>query len=111
MTNLLQTIIDELQMYDKTIADIKWIGCRDYIIDKADFLDIASQHTFILDLPANLVPEDLIIAGEDWWLERFHSEQRENWVFKQYPTRPQIKGRCTIIPIGPDQDEFIIEGY
>lgn len=38
---------------------------------------------------AQHVPKDLVLVGEDWWIERYEYDGAEWWDFKSIPARKQ----------------------
>lgn len=88
MKNFLQETIDCLEVNGRTAADVRWVGTLDYkntweyFCERADFMyDNNSKYTYI-----NL---DLIVVGEDFWLERREYYGSELWEFKELPTEPE----------------------
>lgn len=97
--NLLQETIDVLREHDKTIYDIKWFGCYDFTIPESQF-----QELFDVEYDAGFgsqeITTDLIVCGDDWWLEREEYDGCESWAFKTMPTRPKEERRVKTISGG-----------
>lgn len=83
---LLETLLDCLKDHQKRFSDIQWIGCENFKIPLDNFYRLASK---IEDTRCSDVPIDLLVVGNDFWVERFMDETyEERWVFKAYPIEP-----------------------
>lgn len=87
MENLLNETIEVLAKNNKTIEDIKWIGSNKYRVDIKKFIEIADVQ-YDSGYGAPQVAEDLIIVGENWWLERHEYDGSEWWEYKSFPVMP-----------------------
>lgn len=83
--NLLTETKDELEMHGKTLNDIRWVGCYDYEIPLEQFMSLADK-VYDNGFGGQKVAADLIVVGDDWWLERAEYEGAEWWEYKHYPT-------------------------
>lgn len=90
MVNLLDITESVLKNNGKTFKDIEWIGCESYTIPIDNFKKIADveineesyeEEVFI----------DLVICGDDWWMERATYDGNEWWEFRAIPTKPNEK--------------------
>jgi len=92
MKNLLQETIDALNKYGQSPKDVKWVGTPAWgWFTWEDFERIADiEYDDEKCFPA--VAIDLMVVGEDWWLERIYNYtlQVEWWVYKTYPKKPQV---------------------
>ena len=84
--NLLIETRQVLEEYGKSFDDVIWIGnkCGYVTISKSDFLKYADV---MYDNGYGLtnVNTDLIIVGDNWWLEREEYDGSEWWEFKTMP--------------------------
>ena len=86
MVNLLQETIGALEDNGKTTDDVLWIGNSenswewDEFSKKADF-------EYSNGLGLVYIPEDIVVVGKDWWLERYEYDGSEEWKFKTMPVR------------------------
>lgn len=87
MANLLRETVDVLEKYGKTVEDIEWIGSGDGYIALEVFVKLANVH-YDAGYGTVEIAEDLLIVGEDWWLERGEYDGSEWWEFKTVPTKP-----------------------
>ena len=84
---LLETLLDCLKGHQKLFSDIQWIGCENFKIPLDNFYRLASK---IKDTRCSDVAIDLLVVGNDFWVERTMDETgEEKWVFKSYPKKPQ----------------------
>ena len=69
--NLLNETLNILKENGKTPADVRWVG-RESANAKCSWDDFAKQANFEYDNGYGIaeMPGDLIVAGDDWWLER-----------------------------------------
>lgn len=86
--NLLQEIKRKLQVCGKTINDIRWIGTTEVYIDINKFLKLADTE-YDSGYGSPKVAEDLIIVGENWWLERHEYDGSEWFEYKELPLKPK----------------------
>lgn len=87
MENLLQETQEILSENGKTIEDILWIGSRDYLLELDKFKEIFNVN-YDNGFGAPEIAEDLLVVGDDWWLERHEYDGSEWWEFKAMPQKP-----------------------
>ena len=83
--NLLEETIDSLKLYGKSIRDVKWVGTRADSMSWEAFADVANKD-YDNGYGTNYVCLDLMVVGDNWWLERFEYDGSELWQFKTLPT-------------------------
>ena len=88
MKNLLRETIDVLGEHGKSVADIKWIGCEKFKIPFVNFVSVADVE-YDSGYGSQEVAIDLIICGEDFWLERHEYDGSEWWEYKEMPKEPK----------------------
>lgn len=84
MVNLLEETKKVLKEHGKTINDIKFIRGDAFNIPIGDFL-LAADEEYDNGFGGTKVAEDLLIVGDNWWLERGEYDGREWWEFKTLP--------------------------
>lgn len=90
MTNLLEETIKKLADNHKLPADVKWVGADTFgWFTWADFVKIANVE-YYRGYGSAQVSEDLLVVGEDFWLERHEYDGSEWWEFKTMPQRPML---------------------
>ena len=84
--NLLKETLDALKENGKTPADVRWVG-RASISAKCTWEDFAKQANFEYDngYGGAEIPADLVVVGDNWWLERAEYGGSEWWEFKTIP--------------------------
>ena len=95
--NLLNETIDKLRTYGKTPDDVHWVGRAFWTsgdnlkVYKSTWEDFFSKADFEYDsgYGAPETPMDLIIVGEDFWLERNEYDGSKWWEFKTMPIEPK----------------------
>ena len=101
MTNLLNETIEDLKQNGKTTQDIKWIGSDDglWIIPMEEF-----ENVFNIEYDSGYgsqeIASDLVVVGEDWWMERHEYDGSESWHVKSVPTLSETPKKITIIKHG-----------
>lgn len=87
MINLLSETTKFLEENGKSLDDVLWIGNRDgkEIIPVSDFL-MGANRMYDDGYGSNEVSLDLVIVGNDWWLERSDYDGCEWWEYKTIPT-------------------------
>jgi len=87
MMNLLRETIDIIEENGKTYKDVRWVGSNDFCFTWDEFAAVASVE-YDEGYGAPNVAEDLVIVGDDWWLERGEYDGSEWWEYKTTPRRP-----------------------
>ena len=84
--NLLAETHDKLLDYDLTPQEVLWIGSSDgtYSMTWQKFEVLADQR-YDNGYGGQEVCSDLVVVGEDWWLERHEYDGMEWWEFKRKP--------------------------
>ena len=85
--NLLYETERILGLYGHSFDDVKWIGTKDFKIPREDWthlLDVQYDNGF----GAQEVACDLLIVGDNWWLERHEYDGAEDWEYKVCPIVP-----------------------
>lgn len=85
--NLLDETVEFLEKYGKTLDDVLYIQGDDFEITRKNFETVAKDTEYDSGYGAQHVPKDLVLVGEDWWIERFEYDGAEGWRFKETPTR------------------------
>lgn len=87
MQNLLKETMDTLKRNGKSVEDVLWIGNLDLWTDWESFAESANVE-YDNGYGKQYVADDLLVVGEDWWLERYEYDGYEEWQFKTLPIRP-----------------------
>jgi len=88
MRNLLKETTEILSENNKTIEDIVWFGTEENFIDGdiCSLLDITYDNGY----GGQEIASDLILRGEDFWLERHEYDGSEWWEYKEMPEKPKL---------------------
>lgn len=89
-TNLLAETVGVLTAHGKTHADVRWVGSPDMRFAWAYFAQLAEQTNYDAVYGRQEVARDLLVVGEDWWLERREYDGSEGWEYKQLPAKPAV---------------------
>jgi hypothetical protein len=67
--------------------NVRWVGSKGgkYAITWEEFCKQAKDFEYDNGFGSNEVPEDLVVVGADWWLERVEYDGSEWWSFKRVP--------------------------
>lgn len=87
MINLLEETKRVLEDYGHTLSDIVWVGCYDYRIEIDQFIELANV-VYDNGYGSEEVATDLLVVGNDWWLERHEYDGSEWWEYKSMPQMP-----------------------
>lgn len=87
MINLLNETIKVLKKNEKSENDVLWIGCKEFKTDWKHFSEIANTE-YDNGYGGTKIDMELLIVGEDFWLERHEYDGSEWWEFKQMPKKP-----------------------
>ena len=85
MSNLWEETIEFLKEKDKTFEDVLFIQGDDFKVTKENFESVAKKTDYDSGFGAQHVATDLVLVGDDWWIERAEYDGSEWWeVRKQY---------------------------
>jgi hypothetical protein len=90
--NILEDTLKVLKEMGKTVDDVKWVGGKDFRISWDNFETIANIEIFHTE--ARDIAADLVIVGDDWWLERDFwglDGYYSGWAFETKPNKPDDK--------------------
>lgn len=87
MSNLLKETLELLERNNKKETDVKWVGTTTHKTTWGDFKKNADvDYDSGYGLPE--VAQDLLVVGENWWLERGEYDGSEWWDYKEMPKEP-----------------------
>lgn len=87
MTNFYDETLTVLLKHGKQTKDVCWVGARDgaYSISWAKFVKLTRDVEYENRLGKAKIALDLVVVGEDWWLERNDFDGSEWWEYKERP--------------------------
>lgn len=85
--NLLKETNYVLKENGKSLKDAKWIGCKYFTISLENFVACADQE-YDEGLGSQKVATDVVVVGDNWWLERHEYDGSEWWEYKELPQKP-----------------------
>ena len=85
--NLKTETLEVLKHHKKSVDSVVWVGCEEFCIPTEDFWKLADREYDDGYGSAEVAP-DLLVVGEDWWLERHEYDGSEWWEFKELPKKP-----------------------
>ena len=88
LVNLLEETINTLKFCSKSPEDVIWVGNSTGWFTWDEFAKLANKE-YDNDYGCVEVDFDLIIVGNNWWLERQEYNGSEWWDFKVYPQKPE----------------------
>lgn len=86
--NLKSETLTILKKYNKSYFDIKWVGCKSFKIPIEEFWKLADR-MYDAGYGHAEVAEDLLVVGDNWWLERHEYDGSEWWEYKEIPQVPE----------------------
>lgn len=87
MKNLKEETIKILEEHKRKPEEIKWVGCKSFKIPISEFWKLADEF-YDCGYGSTEVAEDLLIVGDNWWLERHEYDGAEWWEYKTVPNEP-----------------------
>lgn len=86
--NLLRETNVELRKHGKIPNDVIWVGRRstNAVCSWGEFEKQSRFIEYDNGYGSPEVPEDLVVVGVDWWLERAEYDGSEWWEYKTLPT-------------------------
>lgn len=85
MTNLWEETTRILAAHGKTFENVEYVQGSDFGITKENFEKVAKKSDYDSGFGAAKVAEDLVVVGDNWWLERHEYDGSEWWEFKEKP--------------------------
>lgn len=103
MTNLLEETIAVLKAHNRIPSEVRWVGAKSFgYFSWKEFVTLANVD-YDSGYGAPQVASDLLVVGNDFWLERHEYDGSEWWEFKAFPKKPEeraIPDRLISINIG-----------
>ena len=87
MSNLLKETIELLENNNKKETDVKWVGTTTHKTTWKDF-ESKADIEYNSSYGSSKVAQDLLIVGDNWWLERHEYDGSEWWEYKEIPKEP-----------------------
>jgi hypothetical protein len=86
MSNFLKETLECLKSNDHDETHVVWVGSSDgkYRITWEEFAALA-DFEYYAGFGGQEVADDLVIVGEDWWLERSEYDGSESWDYMTLP--------------------------
>lgn len=85
---LLESLAACLKENGKSLDDIQWVGCKEFSIPIDNFLELAAR---IQDHFGADIAIDLVVVGNDFWVERDSLHSGEIWVLRKSPIKPKTE--------------------
>lgn len=86
--NLLKETLEVLKRHGKSTDDVVWIGDGNCFPINWNTFKTLADFDYDDGYGCVEINQQLVIVGEDWWLERYEYDGSENWVYKTLPMRP-----------------------
>ena len=87
MSNLMKQTLEILEENSKKESDVKWVGTTTHKTTWENFKTNADTE-YDSGFGSPKVAQDLIIVGDNWWLERGEYDGSEWWEYKELPKEP-----------------------
>lgn len=85
MTNLWEETTRMLAAHGKTFENVEYVQGSDFGITKENFEKVAKKSDYDSGFGAAEVADDLVVVGDNWWLERQEYDGSEWWEYKERP--------------------------
>ena len=91
LTNLWEETVSFLATYNKSWEDDVIAVCgSNFTIPKELFEKLAKETNYYRGYGHQIVAYDLVIAGTDWWLQRWEYDGSEGWEYFTTFTPPEV---------------------
>jgi hypothetical protein len=89
LANLLNQTTEVLEQNGKSPRDVRWVGVPGKWA--TSWQEFAAHSDFEYDdsYGGAEIEEELLVVGDDWWLERGEYDGSEWWAFKTMPQGPE----------------------
>lgn len=96
VVDLFTSVVDALEYFNKSTEDVVWVGINregnELACTLEHFKEISQGISYYTGYGTEEINLDLIVVGNDFWLERWSYDGSEGWEFKQMPSlRDPIK--------------------
>ena len=105
MSNLLRETLEVLKSNGKKQKDVLWVGNINYYFSWGKFKKLANKK-YDGGFGSEEVATDLLVVGENWWLERHEYDGSEWWEFKQLPKKPKVIMEVKTLFVSGNGDEL-----
>lgn len=85
MTNLWEETTRMLAAHGKTFENVEYVQGANFGITKENFEQVAKKSEYYSGFGAAKVAEDLVVVGDNWWIERHEYDGSEWWEYKEKP--------------------------
>ena len=84
---LVKETIEVIKEEGYSESDIEWVGSKDgkYGMSWDSFKEAFKRIEYDCGYGGQEVAKDLVVVGNDWWLERQEYDGAEGWSFKKMP--------------------------
>ena len=84
--NFLEETLLDLKQNDKRPEEIEWVGSADgrFCDSWQKFYELANFE-YDAGYGRQEIPVDIVIVGDNWWMERSEYDGSECWEFKELP--------------------------
>jgi hypothetical protein len=89
-TNLWDETLATLDYFRRRPNEILWVGGKTWSCSFVEFSRFASEVNYDSGFGLHRIASDLVIVGEDWWLERAEYDGSEWWRYCIKPERRSI---------------------
>lgn len=89
-SNLLDETLDTLSTHGKEYEDVYWVGNGTFHFSWDAFKAVAENTDYDAGFGSAEIAKDLLIVGNNWWLERHEYDGSEWWEFKTTPAKPPL---------------------
>ena len=104
--NLLIETKEKLAEHGKTLDDVVAICCSDFQITKEDFIKY-SNTSYDASYGSPEVANDLLVIGNDYWLERHEYDGAEWWEYKTMPKYENLPFKhITALTVGQTGEDW-----
>lgn len=89
--NLINETIEILAKNGKQTKDVLWVGAVGYASFSWEHFVMIADINYNSGFGGQEIAEDLVVCGDNWWLERHEYDGSEWWEFKSLPIKPPEK--------------------
>lgn len=86
-SRIVKETIEDLEELGHKVSDVLWVGSYDgeFAMSWKEFSDKFKNLEYDDGFGRQEIAADLVVVGEDWWLEREEYDGAEQWTQKRYP--------------------------
>lgn len=109
MINFLEETTAILEQHNKSWSDVCFIRTEEVQVKDIEKFKKSMDFEYDNGFGSEKIPMDLILVGNNWWIERHEYDGSEWWEYKSLPSKLSKVEDVFLMPTGFDSYELVKE--